>query len=360
MADADGKTEEPTAKRLEDARNKGHIPKSQDLIQISTFIGISVIIFSQTPNIASSFMNNLKLYFHLLGENRAFTNEYVHEILFDSIQSIVQMTWPIFFAAIIVSMVAHIAQYGITFNVASAIPSFENLAKYFDIASNIQRLFFSKKAFVALLMGVLKTGIVITLGYFTLQDEIPKIILLAQADPLNVGPLLLRICMRLSVSVAIWLFFLGYLDWVWQKYSYHESLKMSKQEVNDEHRQRDGDPKVKAKLRSKMQEFSRNRMLAAVKDADAVVANPTHFAVAIRYNSQESGAPKVIARGRGFIAQKIKAEAKKHNVPIITDKPLARVLYHTVKLGSEIPKTLYKAVAQILAYVYKRKKKKIF
>ena len=166
-----------------------------------------------------------------------------------------------------------------------------------------------------------------------------------------VGNFVINLGIKLSVIYLI----IGLTDYIYQKLKFKKDLMMSKQEVKDEYKQQEGDPQVKGRIKSKMREVSQRRMMQSLPEADVVITNPTHFACAIKYDKEVSEAPVLIAKGADYLAQKIKEAAKEHNIPIVENKPLARMLYYNVDLDSEIPQELYQMTAEVLAYVYQLK-----
>jgi len=180
----------------------------------------------------------------------------------------------------------------------------------------------------------------------------PELILCSVVDILAfTGWVAFKICLGACVTLIV----LAALDYAYQRWEYEKSLRMTKQEVKDEYKQTEGDPNVKARIRSIQLETARRRMMEAVPEADVVITNPTHLAVALRFDAHKMAAPCVVAKGSGYVAERIKQIAEEHHVPIVENKPLARTLVKTVDIGDVIPVELYKAVAQILAYVYRLK-----
>ena len=164
--------------------------------------------------------------------------------------------------------------------------------------------------------------------------------------------------MTLGIRISAAYIILAAADYIYQKWKFSEDMKMTKQEVKDEYKNSEGDPQIKGKIRQKMREVSQRRMMAAIPQADVVITNPTHFAVALRYDVTIAAAPIVVAKGTDFLAQKIKEVARENNVDIVENKPLARMIYHNVELGDIIPPELYQAVAEILAFVYNQKEQR--
>ena len=194
--------------------------------------------------------------------------------------------------------------------------------------------------------------IIFYVAYSTLKDRAGKLFVLYDIDLKGSIALVGDIIIDTGLKISIFYFLIGIIDYVYQKRKFNEDMKMTKQEVKDEFKDTEGDPQIKQKQRQKMQEVSQRRMMKSVPEADVVITNPTHIAVALKYDSEESTAPIVVAKGEDYVANKIKEVAKENGVMITENKPLARALYATVDIGQEIPPELYEAVAEILALVY--------
>ena len=214
---------------------------------------------------------------------------------------------------------------------------------------------FSKDSLFELVKSILKIAIIIYIAYTSIKDNANDLFVmydlgLNQAVSL-VGTLIINTGLKISLVYLV----VGFADLIYQKHKFNEDMKMTKQEVKDEYKNTEGDPQIKGRQRRKMQEVSQRRMMQDVPKADVVITNPTHFAVALKYEAEVASAPVVLAKGADFIAQKIKDAARENNIEIVENKPLARMLYHNVDIGAEIPPELYQAVAEVLAAVYKAK-----
>ena len=214
---------------------------------------------------------------------------------------------------------------------------------------------FSKDSLFELVKSILKIVIIIYIAYTSIKDNANDLFALYdlglnQAVAL-VGTLIINTGIKLSIVYLV----IGLADFIYQKHKFNEDMKMTKQEVKDEYKNTEGDPQIKGRQRRKMQEVSQKRMMQDVPKADVVITNPTHFAVALKYEAEVSSAPVVLAKGEDYLAQKIKEVARENKIEIVENKPLARMLYHNVDVGAEIPPELYQAVAEVLAAVYKAK-----
>jgi len=203
----------------------------------------------------------------------------------------------------------------------------------------------------------MKIVIIFGVAYSTLMDEIDTIKILYDLELIPAVVYISNFVINLGIKISAVYLLIGLADFIYQKIKFKKDMRMSKQEVKDEYKQQEGDPKVKSKIRSKMQETSMRRMMQKMPDADVVITNPTHFACAIQYDKEKAAAPVLIAKGADHLAQKLKDIAKVHNVPIVENKPLARMLYYNVDIDAEIPQELYQMTAEVLAYVYQLKNK---
>jgi flagellar biosynthetic protein FlhB len=259
---------------------------------------------------------------------------------------------PVFGAAVVASILVHVLQVGVLFTTDPLLPRFNRL----NPVSGLSRLV-SLQAVSELLKAVLKLAIVGIVAFSSLRADLPTLFQLGEQ---GVGPFfagLSGMAGGLLGKSGMALLVLGGIDYAFQRWQHEQSLKMTKQEVKDEARQQDIDPKIKARIRSMQRALSRSQMMAAVPKATVVITNPTHLAVALTYNQGKMAAPQVVARGAGHLAERIRALAKEAGVPIMENKPLAQTLYRHVEVGEYIPATLYKAVAQVLAYVYSLQRK---
>jgi flagellar biosynthetic protein FlhB len=250
-------------------------------------------------------------------------------------------------------VVAFLSNYFQVKWVVSAKPMAPKLSKMNPI-SGFKRIF-SKNSLFELFKSILKIGLIVYIAYTSLKNEATDIYVLydlSLKQALNlVGTLIINVGLKISFVYII----VAVLDYAYQKYTFNEDMKMTKQEVKDEYKNTEGDPQVKGQQKRRMQEASRRRMMQDVPKADVVITNPTHLAVALRYNAEESPAPVVLAKGEDYLAQKIKEVARENQIEIVENKPLARMLYHNVGIGEQIPPELYQAVAEVLAAVYRAK-----
>lgn len=343
------KTEKPTGKRLRDAKRRGQFAKSREINSaFILFVGFWVLHLLG-KHIFDTITSFMKFTYSNLPSN--ITTEFLVNVFLQIAVVLLKTVFPVMASIMLVAIIINIYQVGINFNTE---PFGFKLSK-FNPLSGMKRMV-NLQALVELVKAALKIGIV---GYFIwgfLEEEVKHLPQLIYADLWIVLSLVGDMIFSLVCQIGLVLFVLAIFDYMYQKWQYIKNLKMSKQEVKDEYKQMEGDPKIKAKIKAKQQELAMQRMMKEVPKADVIITNPTHFAVALKYE-QGMVAPVVVAKGQDLIAQRIKEIAREAKVVIVENKPLARALYRATEIGDIIPQELYKSVAEVLAYVYRLKKK---
>jgi flagellar biosynthetic protein FlhB len=349
MADDAEKTEEPTAKKIEDARKEGNVPKSQDASGVITLF-VAILAFLMLFNFMASHVIQLfKYYFSLLGIE--ITKASLIDIAFITFKEILIIIMPVAIAVAVAGIIAAIAQFGFLFNVKSIEPKFSKLnpikgmKNLFSMKKVIDGIKTTFKSFTTLGVGFL--------FFFYFIEELPTVALFGMADQLE---WLKDKAIILSLVMLMIIFIFAILDVIIVRKQYFDGLKMSKQEIKDEMKNMDGDPLIKGKIRQLQMQAAQKRMMSEVPNADVVITNPTHYAVAIKYDNEKFHAPIVVAKGMDNIAIQIKKIARENNVHIVQNPPLARSLYDQVEIEKTIPEELFAAVAEVLAYVYKMNK----
>jgi len=352
MADDQEKTEEPTSKKIEDARKEGNVGKSQDVVGVVTLVvGVIVLIFYM-KYLFYKIMDFYVYYLSFIGQD--FTKNDLISIFIKSTLEVLILLAPIALAIMLAGIIGNVAQFGFLFTTKVIQPKFSKL----NPISGLKNLFSTKKLFEGAKM-TLKVAIAFGIGFNLFLGwlgEIPKIELFDLMTQILwlIDKIIILVWTMLSVFIVF-----AVIDFAYQKYSYKKSLKMSKQEIKDEMKNTEGNPEIKAKIRQIQMKMASQRMMGEVPKADVVITNPTHYAVAIRYNRAEDKAPKVIAKGVDNLAQKIKEIARENDIMVVENKPLARQLYAEVELEEYIPEKLYKAVIEVLVMVYKAKGKTV-
>ncbi len=351
------KTEEPTSKKLSDARNDGKVAKSQELNNGVGLLILFLVLQATIGGLGESMFDLFQQFYHLIPEfvdlNRGGpTGRSVSLLLREAIMSAFWMVIPFFIIGFCAMVIINIFQ--VKWKVTTK-PLQPKLSK-FSPMNGIKRIF-SKNSLIELLKSVVKIVLIAVIAYTSVQGSMHELLLLydmaVMPAIMRIGTLILDMGIKISAAFLL----VGIVDYIYQKWKFHEDMKMTKQEVKDEYKNSEGDPQVKGQQRSRMREASRRRMMQDVPNADVVITNPTHYAVALKYDAQEAQAPVVLAKGTDYLALQIKEKAKEANVEIVENKPLARMLYANVEIGEEIPPELYQTVAEILAAVYRLKNK---
>jgi flagellar biosynthetic protein FlhB len=343
------KTEDATSKKLSDARGEGQVAKSTDLITASALLGLFFVLKTFVGTIGNSFINifvktynSIDIYTH-----NDFNQATAQQVLRDNIVEIIKISTPVFISAFVIAFVTNLFQVKWKLTGKPLMPKFNK----FNPISGFKKMF-SKDKLVELLKEVIKIGVIVYVANNTLVKNKDLLSKLYDMDLIPAILLIGNIVINLGYKISIIFLFIGFADYIYQKFKFRKDMKMTKQEVKDEYKQAEGDPQIKGKIRAKMREASQRRMMQQLPEADVVITNPTHFAAAIKYDKEASEAPILIAKGADYLAQKIKEAARENNIQIVENKPLARMLYYNVEIGNEIPPELYQMTAEVLAYVY--------
>lgn len=349
------KTEEPTAKKLEDARKEGQVAKSKEIGNafglLAMFILLKVYVGSLGGNMVDCFSgiyNQIPDAITMYGGKIPVAALFV--LLHTVILKMLLMLAPVFLIGVVVAVVCDVVQVKWKPTSKPLQPKFSKL----NPISGFKRIF-SANALIELLKSIAKIGIICYVVYSYMKDKIAGVFLLYDMS-LNqaislVGETAIDVGIRISAVYMV----IAFLDYAYQKHKFKEDMKMTKQEVKDEYKNTEGNPEIKGRQRQRMQEASRRRMMQDVPKADVIITNPTHLSVALKYDPNESKAPVVLAKGEDHLALKIREVAKENHIEIVENKPLARMLYANVDIGQEIPPELYQAVAEVLALVYDMK-----
>jgi flagellar biosynthetic protein FlhB len=348
------KTEQATPKRKEEAREKGQVAKSRELASVAILGACLIYFYFGASQMFARLSKLMKTYFIQSGQISVSLDN-IHSIILDFIYQAFIILFPFLLVALLAGFIANIAQVGFMFSSEAIMPKFSKI----DPLKGFQRLF-SARSLVELVKSVAKILIVGFVAYLTMRSESDKILPLMQYSVPDILVYIGRVSFKILYTTSIVLLALAIFDYVYQKWEMDKSLKMTKQEIKEENKQTEGDPLVKGRIRRLQREIARKRMMAQVPKADVVITNPTHFAVAVSYVPEKMHAPVVIAKGADFLAEKIKEIAKNHNVPIVENKAVAQVLYRMVQIDQAVPETLYKAIAEILVYVYSLKQKRMY
>lgn len=349
-ADDSQKTEEPSWRKLDEARQKGQVPQSREVTNWFMMFGSVASLLMFGPRIADALRNTMARFveqapmMHLDGTGGA--------AILDSIREVALAVAPPLGLMMAVGVAGVVLQTGLIFAPDKLSFNLEHISPL----QGVKRLL-SMRAFVEFLKGLLKMIVVGTIAAYMLLPELDRLPLLPSFGMVMMTKELQTLALRLAGSVIAILTVIAIADYVYQRMSFLKSMRMSKQEQREEYKQTEGNPFIKSKLRQIRTERARRRMMAAVPTASVVVTNPTHFAVALQYDMGAEGAPRVVAKGADLVAARIREIAGQHNVPVVENPPVARALYATVEIDQEIPPDQYKAVAEIIGYVFRLKGK---
>ena len=350
MADDAEKTEEPTSKKIEDARKEGNVPKSQDASGVMTLFIAILAFLLLFPFMSKHLIFLSNYYFSLMGT--PIDRLLMVDITLVTAREVFLIVLPIALSVAIAGILAALAQFGFLFTTKAVMPDLKKI----DPIKGMKNLFSLKK----LIEGIkitFKSFTTLGVGFvffFLFIVELPTVALFSLGDQLE---WLRDKSIVIALVMLLVIFIFAMIDLIIVRKQYFDGLKMSKQEIKDEMKNMEGDPLVKSKIRQIQMQASRKRMMAAVPEADVVITNPTHYAVAIKYEEKQGSAPVVVAKGMDNIALQIKKIARENGVHIVQNPSLARSLYAEVEIDREIPETLFAAVAEVLAYVYKMNRK---
>ncbi len=349
---ASERTEQPTPRRLAKAREKGQVPQSQELISAVTLIALLAVTAIFAPELLQWLTNQLKNGFSC--QNSVFCDQQTFmNFMGEKIIDCMAVSSFAFAAILGGSILSSIALSGLNF----APEALELKWSEINPASGIQKLINAKTA-VNLLISILKLTFVSIIVWVYLRDKLETLAGLRWGWSEQIIVMIAKVVFGASIRICIALFIIGLADAFYQKWKYIDDLKMTKQEVKEDHKATEGSPQTKARIRRVQFSLATKRMLQEVPKANVVLVNPTHVAVAIRYEVEEMDSPVVVAKGADYIAEKIREKARAYGIPIIRRPELARTIYSTVDIGKVIPPALYVAVAEVLAMIYRLHRQK--
>jgi len=348
-------TEPATAKRQGEARSRGQVARSGDLGGSLIFLAMILTIhftFASTWHLAE------QAFAIGIGSANGRVPINIHSawgLFARTFAAYSALVIAVFIAALVIAVIANLLQFGFLFTPKKLLPRFGTLNPF----PGFKRLFFSVQSLIQLAKQMAKISLVFIIVFMQLHDQIPMFYQLSHASPYDLIMTIEGMAYGIGIRFGILFFCLGVADYFWEKRRLSQSLKMTKTEVKDEHRQSEGNPEMKNAVKSRQRATARRRMMAAVPRATVVVTNPTHFAVALEWDEITMDAPVLTCKGADLMARRIRELAREHNVPIVENPPLARALYDKVELDSPVPPNLYAAVAQVIAFIYKLKNRTI-
>lgn len=344
---AQDKTEQPTPRRLQEARRRGHVARSADLTGALSLLAVLAFFYAVKERLFWDLERFLKWY--LQGFVTTEVNfENAGHLLLTSAVYLARVVGPLLLVAALVAALVNLVQVGFVFAPYQLRPDLERL----NPLAGLSRLL-STRSLVELGKACFKFGVIGAVVYLVLRAELHQFFLLSYMAP---GPAFLaagRVVLKVAAWAGLAYLVLGLLDYLYQRHEYMRTMRMTRFELKEELRQTEGDPLVRARQRERQRQIALNRIRQEVPRATVVITNPVHLAVALRYVEGEMPAPRVVAKGAGFLAEQIRLLAARHNVPVVENPELARFLFYRVDVGREIPRELYQAVAEILAAVYR-------
>lgn len=341
------KTEKATPKKKQDARNKGQVAKSQDIAPALALTSIFLVLLIAGSWMFENFLEIMReslTRYTLMEVNEENLGFITNQLLFEGIK----IVGPVLGVALLIALAANYMQVGVLFTTEPLMMKLEKL----NPLEGAKRIF-SMRSVVELIKSLLKISAGLYVAYMILFDSTDELMRLSLESIEAVLLFTAAKVFKLGLFIGLTFFVLAAMDYAYQRFEYEKSLRMSKQDIKDEYKKSEGDPLIKGKIKEKQRQMAMRRMMQELPKADVVITNPTHFAVAVKYEAGSMTAPTVIAKGQDFLALKIKEIAKKNRIVVMENKPLARALFSQVEIGEQIPEELFKAVAEVLAYVYK-------
>jgi len=345
------KTEKATPKKKRDAREKGQVFKSAEMVSSLSLI----IMFAVFSIFGTAIVDNLRLLlissFSYSAIPDTITVLSVGTAFLNALKYFFLIMAPLFLAAFFSALILNILQVGFLFSTKAIQPKLDKISP----AEGFKRLF-SIRTVVELVKSIIKISIVGIVAYSAYKTEFAKMPQLMSQNVLLSSQQFVKMILSVAFKIAIALAIFAPLDYLYQRWKHNKDLKMTKQEVKDEYKLTEGDPQIKGKIRQKQREMSNMRMMQSVEEADVIITNPTHYAIGLSYDEKKHDAPMVVTKGKDYLAKKIKEKAKELSIEMVENRELAQSLYVYCEIGEEVPEDLYKAVAEILAYVYNLKK----
>lgn len=351
------KTEPASEKKLSDARKEGQVAKSREVANALGILALFLVLKFWVGTMGNQFLGVFEDVYVAIPNAVVQWNGFLPQkdlmvLSRDMVMDIVVIIAPTVLVAFVVAFLSDIIQVKWMVTAKPLMPKFSKISPI----SGFKRLF-SVNAIVELIKSIAKIAIIGFVSYNYVKDKAEVLFILYDMPLMQAIALVGEMVTELGIQIAIIYMVLALADYIYQKVKFSRDMRMTKQELKEEYKQQEGDPQVKGRIRQKMREVSQRRMMQNLPQADVVITNPTHYAVAIKYDPEVADAPIVIAKGEDYLAQKIKAVAKEHQIEIVENKPLARMLYANVDVGGMVPPELYQAVAEVLAFVYHLKGK---
>lgn len=351
-ADDQERTEQATAKHREESRKRGEVVRSQDVTSAALILvaawclsGMGPMLFSGIDEMTARTWSSLA--------SGPMTQQAFSQLMRSNISGVLLILLPFTGLLALVGIVSAVAQHGFLFTTTPLAPNWSRI----NPLSGFERIF-SMQALMSFGKTIMKFIVITSVAYLVIRKEFPSVFIATDLSPRQIVAMAGGIIVRLILWSGLVIAVIGIADYGFQWWEHERKLRMSKQELKEEAKQTEGAPLVRSRIRSLQREMARKRMMSDVPKADVVITNPTSLAVALVYQPGSAEAPKVVAKGAGFVAQKVREIAREHGIPMVENKPLARAIFKTVEVGEMIPSRFYRAVAEILAYVYRLRGKR--
>ncbi|RKX74074.1 MAG: flagellar biosynthesis protein FlhB [Spirochaetes bacterium] len=346
-AEDEGRTEDPTERKIRKAREDGKVAKSADITSAVVMIFGLITLMAFSGSIIRITLDMIR-YFITMSTSEMGTSS----VAFTAVGNyLLRLASPVMAVCFVAAFLGNVVQVGFLFSTKPITPDFSKIAP--NVSKWAQKSFFSAEALFNLFKSIAKVAIIVILAYVNIKSEVPRLTNAIRMSPFRSLTMVSGIAMRLMLETAILLLAFALPDYYFQRHQHRESLKMSKHEIKEEFKETEGDPLIKSRLRQRMQEVLSSSMARQVPEADVVITNPTHFAVALKWDNQTMQAPTVTAKGMDNLALRIKEIARGADVPMIENRPLARALYDNVEIGDEVPEAYWDIVSVVLAEIYR-------
>jgi flagellar biosynthesis protein FlhB len=347
------KTEPATDKKRDENRRKGKVVKSAEMNSaLILVLGLLVLYFSGAAIVVN--LSTVLREAFTSAANIRITSTVAHHMVMKGLSNFMQIMAPVVIGLMVIGLASSYAQVGFMFSLESLQPSWGKL----NPLNGMKKLLLSRRSMVELLKNLFKISIIGFIAYFALDGMMASSVTLIDSSAEDILKFMGKTSLGVGMKTGLAFLVLAVFDYLYQRFEYEKEMRMTKQEVKEEYKSQEGDPQIKSRIKTIQRQIAYKRMMQDVPKADVVVTNPTHLAIALKYEPAKMTAPKVVAKGADLIALRIREIASSHAVPIIEDKPLAQTLYKTVDIGDEIPEKLFNAVAQVLAYIYRLKNMK--
>jgi len=346
------KTEDATPHKKREVRKEGQVARSSDLNAVANLLAIFLLVFFMHRY----FIWELYRFTSLAlteGMLRTLTDSELLYVFVESSVFMFKFLAPIFVIGLVAGLAANLGQVGFLFAPKVIQPKLSNI----NPVQGFKRLF-SKRSLVDLLKAIFKVVIVSWVTFVLVKNNFKELLFIIDMSVGQILQVVMKVIFRVAAGAIGVFFAIAVLDYIFQRYEFRQRIKMTRKELKDEFKQTEGDPFIKSKLKERQRQLAQLRMMQSIPEATVVITNPTHLAVALKYETGEQEAPEVVAKGAGYVAEKIVQLAKEHSVPVVENEPVAQFIYKNVEIGEEIPPELYKAVAEILAMIYRLRNKK--